>query len=172
MKVSIGKYPGPKSKKERKINVKIHEYDIWSLDSTLAYIILPALELLKEKKHGSPQVKDDDVPEELKSTSAPKKENEWETDDNFHKRWEWALNEMIWAFSQVNSDWEDQYFTGETDFQFIELDEKDSDGESLFELIDGPNSTIKIDWEGRKAHFARMQNGFRLFGTYFTGLWD
>ena len=59
-----------------KINyVKIDYYDTWSMDHTLADIILPMLQQLKASKHGAPYVDDQDVPEELRSTSAPPREN-------------------------------------------------------------------------------------------------
>jgi len=60
---------------------------------------------LKETKHGSPDVDDKDVPEHLRSTSAPPKKNDWDTDDNWHKRWDWVLDEMIHAFDcKANKD--------------------------------------------------------------------
>ena len=34
---------------KRKIKVKIHDYDIWSADSTIGLIVLPMLKKLKEK---------------------------------------------------------------------------------------------------------------------------
>ena len=80
--------------------VKIDRYDTWSMDHTLADNILPMLKQLKESKHGAPYVDDEDVPEELKSTSATPKENEWDTDENHFKRWDYVLDEMIYAFSQ------------------------------------------------------------------------
>ena len=68
-----------------KINyVKIDYWDTWSMDNTLAEVILPMLKQLQKDKHGSPRVDDEDVPEELKSTSAPPKENEYDTDENWH----------------------------------------------------------------------------------------
>jgi hypothetical protein len=89
-----------------KINyVKIDYWDTWNADHTLALIILPMLKQLKETKHGSPLVDDEDVPEELKSTSTLPKENEWDTDSNVHKRWDWVMDEMIFAFDNiVNND--------------------------------------------------------------------
>ena len=106
MKVKIGKYPR-KSDKERKISVRIDPHDTWSMYETLAHIIVPMLKQLKTSKHGSPFIDDIDVPDELKSTAAPPTEHEWDTDDNFHKRWEWALSEMIWAFEQLSDEnWE------------------------------------------------------------------
>lgn len=166
MLVKLGKYPGPKSTKERKIEVRIDPWDIWSLDQTLALIIHPALVLLKEKTHGAPDVPDSDVPDELKATP---KENEWDTDSNHFKRWDYVLDEMIWAFGQVNLDWKKQFFSGDVDRYFEEIS---VEGETLYEWKPGPNHTFKIDYEGMKIHEDRMQNGFRLFGKFFQNLWD
>ena len=144
-----------------KINyVKIDRWDTWSMDYTLSFIVVPMLKQLKETKHGAPFVDDEDVPEELKSTSAPPKENEWDTDENHFKRWDWALNEMIWAFEQnLNFDSEEKFF------DHAEWDEKEKDfGKNLHK--------IKIDQPGLKAHQDRKANGFRLFGKYYQGLWD
>ena len=68
------------------------------MDTTLAHIILPMLKQLNKVKHGAPDIDDEDVPEELKSTSAPPKEDIWDTDANHFKRWDWVMNEMIWSF--------------------------------------------------------------------------
>jgi hypothetical protein len=147
--------------------VKIDYYDTWNMDSTLSKIIYPMLVQLNEKKHGSPFTNDEDVPEELKSTSAPAKENEWDTDGNHFKRWDWIMGEMIWAFQQKNIDWEEQYRTGEMDVVWV----KDpTDGSS--EMTRGPLDTYKCDYEGMKVHQARIDNGLRLFGTYYQSLWD
>lgn len=140
------------------IKVQIDPWDTWSLDHTLAHIIVPMLKQLNETKHGAGFVDDQDVPEglNLRSTEAPPKENEWDTDDNHFKRWDYVLNEMIWAFEQkVKDDWEQQFYKFESD----------------------PNEMLglKITWrddEGRKKHQERMSNGFRLFGKYYEGLWD
>ena len=78
--------------------VKIDKFDVWNMDTTLAHIILPMLKQLNKVKHGAPIVYDEDVPEELKSTSAPPKKDIWDTDANHFKRWDWVMNEMIWAF--------------------------------------------------------------------------
>ena len=144
-----------------KINyVKIDRWDTWSMDYTLSFIVVPMLKQLKETKHGAPFVDDEDVPEELKSTSAPPKENDYDTDDNHFKRWDWALNEMIWAFEQNLS-----YDSEEKFFDHAEWDEKEKDfGKNLHK--------IKIDQPGLKAHQDRKANGFRLFGKYYQGLWD
>ena len=144
-----------------KINyVKIDRWDTWSMDYTLSFIVVPMLKQLKETKHGAPFVDDEDVPEELKSTSAPPKDSEWDTDENHFKRWDWALNEMIWAFEQnLDNDSEEKFF------DHAEWDEKEKDfGKNLHK--------IKIDQPGLKAHQDRKANGFRLFGKYYQNLWD
>ena len=41
------------------------------------------------------------MPKELRSTSAPGKENEGDIDDNWHDRWNWVLDEMIWTFEEI-----------------------------------------------------------------------
>ena len=144
-------------RKERRVQVKIHKYDTWSMDHTLAPIILPMLKQLKDTKHGAPLVDDKDVPDNLKSTNAPLSENEWDTDTNHFKRWDWVLDEMIWAFEQKNRDhWEEDYYG-----PYIEGNE---------EVLYG--SFEWIDDKGRLEHQKRMTNGFRLFGKYYEGLWD
>lgn len=152
-------------KKERKIRIKLHRYDTFSMDDTLAHIIYPMLKDMQENKNGSPWVDDEDVPEELKSTSAPPKENDWDIDDNHFKRWEWVLTEMTWAFQQKTREWwEEDYISEYPEFDFSE---KKSDG--LYELKILNNG--KRDDEGIKNHQKRMTNGFRLFGKYYESLW-
>jgi hypothetical protein len=99
MKVHIGPYP--KNGENRKIDIRIDRYDVWSMDATLAMIIHPMLVMLKEVNHGTGLIDDEDVPEELRSTSVPLKENEFDTDDNFFARWDYVMDEMIWAFGNI-----------------------------------------------------------------------
>jgi hypothetical protein len=153
--------------------VKIDKYDTWNMDSTLSQIILPMLKQLQVTKHGAPSVDDEDVPEELKSTSAPAKENEWDTDGNHFKRWDYVINEMIWAFEQKNdSDWTSQYYSGVADYIHVECKEPHPTYGKLYQMEHGPNHTQVVDWDGMKAHQARITNGLKLFGKYYEGLWD
>ena len=161
------------SKRERTIKIRIDKYDTWNMESTLALIILPMLKQLKETKHGSPLVDDKDVPVELRSTSAPKPKEEWDTDDNVHARWDYVMNEMIWAFEQKTVDWEQQYYSGEHDILWVPSDTLDKNGKASFmEMKKGPKDTFKIDKKGLAKHQKRMSNAFRLFGRYYEGLWD
>ena len=89
------------SKKKRKIQIRIDKYDTWNMDNTLALIALPMLKQLRNTKHGAPWTDDEDVPEHLRSTAAEPKENEYHTDSNHFKRWNWIMDEMIWAFEMV-----------------------------------------------------------------------
>lgn len=148
-------------KKKRKINIKIDDYDVWSMDHTLAMIIVPMLEKLKQNKHGAPMVDDKDVPLELRCTAQTEEQkNNGQTDDNFFKRWDYILDEMIWTFKQhADSDWEDQFYHGKSDLKVV-------DGQ----LAVGP--AFKIDREGKKKHEKRMENGRRLFAKYYQSLWD
>ena len=156
------------SKQERTIKVQIDRWDTWSMDHTLAHIVLPMLKQLKETKHGAPYVDPKDCPPELKPKKQTKKEkSNGSTDSTHFERWDWVLDEMIFAFdSKVNDDWEEQFETGVSDLQFKKLE----DGNS--QMVEGPNHTRVYDWESRKAYQERISNGFRLFGKYYENLWD
>ena len=157
MKVFIGPYP--ERDEERKVEIEIHKYDSWNADHTLALIALPLIKQLKETKHGSALVDDADVPEEIRSTSAAPKENEWDTDEFVHARWDWVLDEIIFALEQYTDDDAESKFYDHSD-----VNEED-------DLMTQVRS-IKIDREGLDAHQKRVQNGFRLLGLYWTNLWD
>lgn len=149
--------------------IKIDPWDTWSMDFTLAHIILPMLKQLKATQHGAGYTDDADVPDELKSTSAPPKENEYDTDDNHFKRWEWVLDEMIFAFEcTIDDSWQDEFHSGEIDFKFVKCE----DNPEFSTMEDGPNHTFKCDYEGMKKVEDRISNGYRLFGKYYRNLWD
>ena len=153
--------------------VKIDYWDTWSMDHTLGLIALPMLKQLQTKKHGAPFVDDEDVPEELKSTSAPAKENEWDTDDNHFKRWDWVMDEMIFAFEHhLNKDWEEAYRSGEFDHKTVACEWDENGKAKMFKLEEGPNHTYKCDYDGMKIVEDRIRNGFKLFGKYYQNLWD
>lgn len=145
-------------RKTQKISVRIDRWDTWSMDHTLAHIIVPMLKQLKETKHGAPCVDLDDVPEELQPEKgwAKKYNTNGETDPNFFKRWDYVMDEMIWAFEQKTIDWEEQYYG-----EWVEDESKVFGG-----------THINSDDQGRKKHQERMSNGFRLFGKYYEALWD
>lgn len=138
------------------VKIKIEPWDTWSMDHTLAHIVVPMLKQLRETKHGGPHVDDEDVPENLRSTSAPPKENEWDIDEFWFERWDYVIGEMLFAFeSKLMDSWDAQFYKFE-----------DAKDEPL---------GIKLVWsdhDGRTAYQKRMSNGFRLFGKYYEALWD
>jgi len=147
-------------RRTQKVKVRIDKWDTWSMDHTLAPIILPMLIQLKATKHGAPWVAVADVPKELRPTkkdiNAYNKDGS--TDDKFFKRWDYVLDEMIWAFEQKCRDhWEDDYYG-----PYIESEDK----RELFGRFEW------TDDEGRQKHQERMTNGFKLFGKYYENLWD
>lgn len=143
----------------RIVYVKIDRWDTWSMDYTLADIILPMLKQLQYTKHGAPNTDDEDVPEYLRSHMAQPKENEWDTDSLHFMRWDWIIDEMIWAFEQkVDDTAEDKFF-----------DHSKSNNKAPWdpEYI-GPG----YDKEGHAKWQERKANGYRLFGKYYEALWD
>lgn len=170
-------------KKKRNITIRIDNYDTWGAYHTLALIILPVLKQLRGSNHGSCSVDDEDVPEHLKSTTVPTKENEWDIDDNHHLRdiddnhhlrWEYVMDQMIFSFENIVDDsWEDQFHTGDIDFIFVKKTPDETDEEKqLYEMVTGPNDTHVFDREGYNAYQARITNGLKLFGKYYQSLWD
>ena len=157
MKIFLGPYQDDGTPRQE--DVMIDKWDSWNADHTIALIAAPLLQQLKLTKHGSGMVDDEDVPEELRSTSASPKENEWDIDDNFHKRWDWVLDEMIWAMTEhADGTGNDKFFDHSEVNEEVDLSEQ--------------WSQVKCDREGLEAYEARKQRGFELFGKYFQNLWD
>ena len=165
--------------------VKIDHYDTWNMDSTLAHIILPMLKQLKATKHGSPMVDLEDVLEHMRTTTTedwdPQMTFDFYKEDpnvgephfgeyaNIHDRWNYVLNEMIFAFEHLIDDsWENEYSSGVIDTKFVPC----PDNPKLSTMENGPNHTYVCDYDGLKKVYDRMDNGFRLFGKYYRGLWD
>jgi len=152
--------------------IKIDPYDTWSMDSTLTPIILPMLKQIRQTSHGAPYVDDLDVPVEIRSTSAPPKENDWDTDEFHFKRWQWVIDQMIWAFENTNNDdWEDQFFTGTLDQEMVITKTNNKGSPIEWNLKDGPNHTRSFDREGYEEYSKRIQGGLVLFGKYYRALW-
>jgi len=145
-------------KRNRKIKVRIDDFDTWSIDSTLAYIIVPLLKQLKKDKHGAPHVEDIDVPDHLKSTNSSPV-NKWETDDYHFDRWDWILDEMIWSFEQINKPFDGLHWENSETLELTEISNKKMDD-------------VERRMHKYNAHQNRMKQGFLLFGKYYSMLWD
>lgn len=157
------------SKKKRKVKIHLHNYDTWSMDHTLSLIIHPMLIQMKATKHGSPFVDDEDVPEHLRSSAAPpltEEEKNRGSVDNLHEaRWDWILDEMIWAFYNEANDDPD---APESPTRYTRKIIGD------MEFDDSPEnhqSWEKYHEENRK-YEERKQKAFLLFGKYYRCLWD
>jgi len=135
MKIHLNK-PGSKKEIHR---VKIDKFDTWNMDVTLAYIIVPMLKQLKEVKHGAPFVDNEDVSDELRASDEDLHtySKNGETDEHYFDRWNYVMDEMIFAFQ---SKLDEQFFS---------------------------DDIINYD-----AYSDRINNGFKLFGKYYNGLWD
>lgn len=169
MRVVLGPYPKDPRKK-RKQQIRIHYHDVWGLDHTLALIIHPALIMLKERQHGGPNTDDEDVPEELRSTNAEPKENEYDLDSNFFKRWNYILDEMIWAFNEIKNEGElpeDEFWLVKPEGMRFEKIDDDSGYSRLVYDVEPVMNKEKV-----KAYDDRIANGLRLFGKYYRALWD
>lgn len=168
MEVKIKRYKSGENKGSvRKNEVKIEYHDTWSADWTIAQIVHPLLIQLKETKHGSPLVEDEDVPEELRSTSCAPKENEWDADENHFKRWDWVLQEMIFAMQEIANDNENEPEMFKRVGEMVS--EENPDG--TFTMVSSGFEIIPEMKEPNLQYHERIQNGCRLFGKYFTALW-
>jgi hypothetical protein len=124
------------------------------------------LKQLKKMKHGYPYTDPTDAP----SIGEGTRENDYEFDDKANERWDWIMDEMIWAHEQIiNEDADMQFHHGEIDFQSKEVV---IDGQTYYEMVKGPNDTHTFDKEGWEKWNERKRNGFRLFGKYYENLWD
>ena len=147
--------------------IHIDPWDAWSIEHTLSPIILPMLQELKRVKHGAPFVADEDVPPKLRANKGVYKGNadpdlhriEDDVDSKFFKRFDYILDEMIWTFTQLSmDDHEGQFYDHTESRKEIDLNK------SVLK--------IKVNRVGLRKHNERIDNGTRLFGKYFRGLWD
>ena len=71
------------SKRKRKVKIHIDNDDTWKAYESIAMSVHRILKEIKRTKQGTPLVDDADVPEHLRSTNAPPKQNEWDNDSLF-----------------------------------------------------------------------------------------
>ena len=174
--------------RKRKIKIRIDPSDTWSMDHTLGLIILPMLKQLRDTKHGSPWIDDEDVPHLVKKKKKKKSKtpvdpsvraldvDEEDQHSDVHIRWEWALNEMIWAFEQIVDEDEGR------NAYYVPYEEGEEVDLGLFWTTGGVKKYLfteeesrklgKYDPELHKKHQERVNNGLKLFGKYYQGLWD
>lgn len=157
VKVHLGNY-----RKNRAIKVRIDSWDTFSLDNTLALIILPALEKFKKERKKCPG-----VPMEMFIDTDPKDKNGNHTDAAMKlasKRWDEVLDKMIWSFKEL-------LYEKEADKCF-----KKNGKKWKTEKVEGGLSRIvETGYTFDKARFEevmkRRQEGLDLFGKHFCSLW-
>lgn len=139
---------------KRKEYVRIDEYDTWSMDHTLALIILPMLKQLKVNNHGYGFVDQEDAPGIEEGPA----------------RWDFVMDEMIWAFDQyTREDNDEPYPTGDFLSCWADLD-----GEPGEPTEPTPEQIKNIE-EYRAAsaiYHERKKKALILFGKYYNSLWD
>lgn len=179
MKVNIRKYN--KGNTARKVDVKVEDFDTWSLDHTLASIILPALIQLKHTKHGVPGEFTERIGGDFDRNLVFDfiKEDDSEVFDQLCDRWDEVLDKMIWSFLQlsIEDDYDHQYHHGKIDFEWIESEHTYTDPitgktEKTFSMKDKNPGSHWYDSIGQELHDRRIQEGLELFGKYFRSLWD
>lgn len=177
MKVNIGPYTN--GNKPRKVSIRIDRHDTYSMDHTLALIILPMLVQLRNTKHGIPHEFAEVGGEDYNSQESFDfyKESQNESFSKGCDRWDEVLDKMIWSFEQIiDDDYDSKYHHGEVEFEWKELDEKihnpiTGKDETAHEMIN-KNKNHWYDYIGHKEHETRIQEGLDLFGKYFRNLWD
>lgn len=179
MKVNIGKFP--KGNSSQKINVKIEKFDTWSLDHTLASIILPALIQLKQTKQGVPSEFTSRIGGDFDRNNVFDfiKEDDNEVFDKLCEKWDEILDKMIWSFLQlsIEEDYDSQYHHGKLEFDWVESDYKYTNPqtgkvEKTWQMKDKNPSGHWFDYVGQELHDERIQEGLELFGKYYRNLWD
>lgn len=98
MKIHIGPH-----RKNRRVHIHVDDYDVWNADTTMAAIIVAVLNKYREHITGSPHVENEDVPEHLYMTTEQLAQffEYGETDSQFHERWKYVVDEMIYAMNVV-----------------------------------------------------------------------
>jgi hypothetical protein len=179
MKVNISKYP--KGNRQRKINIEIENFDTWSLDHTLATIILPALIQLKNTKHGVPGGFTDRVGGDFDNNLVFDfiKEDDAEVFNQLCDSWDDVLDKMIWSFLQlsIEDDYDNKYHHGKMETDWVESDYTYTDPitgkiEKTYQMVDKNPEEHWFDQIGSQEHEKRIQEGLDLFGKHFRDLWD
>ena len=123
----------------RKVKVQIDPYDTWSMDHTLALIIHPMLLQLKATNHGYFSSDPEDAPHIGQEPGT-----DFTNDTKAVDRYNWIMDELIWAFDQLANGNDMEFYTEENGW----------------------------DVENHTKYEERIKNSLRLFGKYYRALWD
>lgn len=132
-----------RGKNNLELIVKIEPKDCWGLDHTLAQIILPCLEMMRNEKQGAPS----DMPSFLIFEAMDRDEQDSPEGKAIHEQgfaeWLAILDKMIFSFRCIMKD----------------------DGVSMFFGGD------KHDSQGYKLYQDKISEGLHLFAEYYQALW-
>ena len=178
MKVNIGKYH--KTSVDRNISINIEDFDTWSLDHTLALIILPALIQLKNCKHGVPAEFADVGGEDhdIQDSFDFYKESHSMAFEERIKQWEETLDKMIWSFQQIAyGDYDSKYHHGKAEYDWVKSDKQYPNPvtgklEPTYQMLDKNPDEHWYDHVGHMKHEEKIQEGIDLFAKYYRNLWD
>jgi hypothetical protein len=176
MKVNIRNFN--KGPTERKIDVKVEQWDTYSMDHTAALVILPLLLQLQQTKHG--------VPSGLVARTGGDMDNNYCFDfiqedenvvfDKLCEQWDEILDKMIWSFQQlVDDSYDSKYHHGHMKLGWkpVEITNPTTGViEKMHEMVDENPSEHWYDHVGHTLHEERIQEGLELFGKYYRNLWD
>lgn len=114
--------------------IEVEYRDMWSIDSTLSLILEPLFKMFKEKTNKFIHVDNEDLPEHLQGPDgfyftkhSFSKEEEKLLSDRMH----WMLDEIIYAASSINNDWESDH----DDYSSEEYKKQDSRIDNGFRLL-------------------------------------
>lgn len=177
MKVNISKYY---KTSDRKIEVKIDRSDTFGADHTLAYIALPMLLQLKQRKMG--------IPAEIAEVGGGSWNQQTYFDfyqesynQSFEKateKWDEILDKMIWSFMQIIiDDYTELYHHGTSKYIWKEtedlfLNPLTNQKEKMVTMVDANPEEHWTDYVGMRLHEQRINEGLELFGKYFSNLWE
>ena len=128
---------------EPEVDVTIDPPDVRDLSHTLAHVIAPALVAMGRDKGGAPLVDNEDVPKKLHMPEGFSQE-QGQVDEHWFDRWDYILEEMVWAFEQIKDH---------------------NDGFNVTFQREIPYQPVGGEWDDR------IQNGLRLFGKYYRSFW-
>lgn len=128
---------------ERHVSVHIEDFDVYSMDNTLAHVVVPMLKKLKSVKIGIPgdlvhEIHEFNEQSELHLDLTAKELDKLEF-EQAEKKWNDIMDKMIWSFEQAMNDYEDLY-------------EEVAKGEL-------------------ESYEKKLAEGFNLFGKYYRSLW-
>lgn len=176
MKVNIRNFN--KGPTERRIDVQIDKWDTYSLDHTLALIILPGLLQLKNSMHGIPNGFIQYIGADVDGNYCFDfiKDDEDEVFEKSCQKWHDAVDKMIWSFQQIVMDnYDNKYHHGDMKigWKAVTLPNPVTGVvEEMYEMVDENPTEHWYDHVGHMLHEERIQEGLELFGKYYRNLWD